>query len=348
MPEGHDTTGAYQDVLESRNGQLLAIRHQELAQFLDHGDGFVPVNRDTSRDHLVQGDQARSGMTGWRLGLRSKVIEEIGVDDHIKPHRNQTFVWLGQDADACVIPGNGLFATRVREHDLLPCRAMTTVPARARRLSDWIGFIVFFVWACVTFSKMPAVGIFVAPTLIFELCVALSFLVRDQPLAANRSTRARLSAYGGSFFILAFLQVANRYYPEWFVPTMNTSTFIGTGLWVVGTLWTAYAVWHMRYAFSIEPAARRLITSGPYKVARHPVYTGYFAQYAGMLLTFPSVAFGLAIFVWSLLMADRMRHEELVLSEAFPEYDAYRRRVGALWSVPSRRVPRPEPAAQAQ
>ena len=223
---------------------------------------------------------------------------------------------------------------------------MTTTPARARRLSDWIGFIVFGVWACVTFSKMPAVGIFVAPTLLFELCVALSFLIRDQPLVTNRSTRARLSAYGGSFFILAFLQAANRYYPEWFVPTMSASTFIGTGLWLVGTLWTAYSVWHMRYAFSIEAAARRLITSGPYKVARHPVYTGYFVQYAGMWLSFPTVPFGLALVAWSLMMADRMHHEETVLSEAFPEYADYRRRVGALYSIPSRRTHRSEPAVQ--
>jgi protein-S-isoprenylcysteine O-methyltransferase Ste14 len=225
---------------------------------------------------------------------------------------------------------------------------MTTTSARARRISDWIGFIVFGAWAIVTFSKMPAVGIFVAPTIIFELLVALSFLIRDQPLAANRSLRARLSAYGGTFFILIFLQLANRYYPAWFASSVNTRTLIGATLLIGGTMWTAYAVWHLRFAFSIEPAARRLITSGPYKVARHPIYTGYVAQYGGMLLTFPTAPFALALLVWALLVADRMRLEESVLSRAFPEYSDYRSRVGALFTMPSRRAPRPEAAAPAR
>ena len=225
---------------------------------------------------------------------------------------------------------------------------MTKAFARSRRISDWVGFIVFGVWACVTVSKMPAVGIFLIPTLLFEVFVAVSFLIRDQPRSATYSTRARLSAYGGSFLVLVFLQVAHRYYPEWFVTTMNVSTSIGVALWIGGSIWTAYSVWHLRHAFSIEPAARRLITSGPYAVSRHPVYTGYFVQYAGMWIVFPTAAFGLALLVWSLMMADRMRLEEAVLSEAFPEYSGYRRRVGALATLRFRRQARVEPVPQAR
>jgi protein-S-isoprenylcysteine O-methyltransferase Ste14 len=128
---------------------------------------------------------------------------------------------------------------------------------------------------------------------------------------------------------------------------VNARTLAGAALLIGGTMWTAYAVWHLRFAFSIEPAARRLITSGPYRVARHPIYTGYVAQYGGMLLTFPTVPFALALLAWALMVADRMRLEESVLSKAFPEYADYRQRVGALFTLPSRRTPRPEAAAQA-
>ena len=217
---------------------------------------------------------------------------------------------------------------------------MSSASRRLSRISNWIGFIVFAVWATLTLSKMPAVGIMLAPTFLFELAVAISFLIRDEPRAATKSLRARLSAYLGSFFMIAFLQVGQRSHPEWFVPQMSPFTPLAIVMWLGGTLWTAYAVWHLRYAFSIEPAARRLVTTGPFAFARHPVYTGYCVQYLGMLIAMPSVAFGLALLVWTLLMADRMYLEESVLRAAFPEYADYKRRVGALGPVPFRRVAR--------
>jgi protein-S-isoprenylcysteine O-methyltransferase Ste14 len=217
---------------------------------------------------------------------------------------------------------------------------MTSAPLRFSRITNWIGFIVFAVWAAVTLSKMPAVGILLAPTLLMELAVAIAFLIRDDPKAATKSLRARISAYGGSFFMIAFLQIAQRSHPEWFVPLMTPFTPVAICMWLGGSMWTAYSVWHLRHAFSIEPAARRLVTSGPYAVARHPIYTGYFLQYLGMVITLPSVPFALALLVWAAAMVDRMYLEEAVLRAAFPEYADYKRRVGALGPVPFRHASR--------
>jgi protein-S-isoprenylcysteine O-methyltransferase Ste14 len=215
-----------------------------------------------------------------------------------------------------------------------PFAAVSRIPGRSRHICDWLGFTIFSLWAAVTLSKMPAVGLFLLPSFLFEIAVAFSFLVRDQPKMADRSLRARLSAYGGSFFVIVFLQVSQQYFPEWFTPRFNVQTLIGLLAWIGGILWAAYSVWHLRRGFSIEPQARRLITSGPYGVARHPIYTGYFLQYAGMWLAFPTPAFALALLLWSLMMLDRMRLEEAVLARAFPEYATYRRRVGALATMP--------------
>jgi protein-S-isoprenylcysteine O-methyltransferase Ste14 len=222
---------------------------------------------------------------------------------------------------------------------------MTDASLRFSRLTNWVGFIVFAVWAAVTLSKMPAVGIMLAPTFLLELAVAIAFLVRDQPKIATKSLRARLSAYGGSFFVIAFLQIAGRSHPDWFVPQITPFTPVAILMWFGGTLWTTYAIWHLRHAFSIEPAARRLVTTGPYAFARHPVYTGYVLQYMGMLITLPSLAFGLALLVWMVAMVDRMYLEEAVLRAAFPEYADYKRRVGALGPVPFRRAVRPPQVA---
>jgi protein-S-isoprenylcysteine O-methyltransferase Ste14 len=208
-------------------------------------------------------------------------------------------------------------------------------------VSDWVGFICFGTLALITLSKMPAVGILLIPTLAFELFVAVSFLIREPLRAAVRSPRARLAAYGGSFLLLVFTHIAQRFYPHWLVLTeLGAFRMMGAVLWITGSIWAAYSVWHLRSAFSIEPAARCLVTSGPYRVARHPLYTGYVAQYVGTWLFFPTIPLGIVLFGWFLLMADRIRHEERVLGSAFPEYADYRRRVGALGSVRLRRPAR--------
>jgi protein-S-isoprenylcysteine O-methyltransferase Ste14 len=203
--------------------------------------------------------------------------------------------------------------------------------ARTRSISDWIGFAFYSVLAGITLMKMPAFGILLMPTLALELFAALSFLIREPARAAERSGRARATAYGGTLFVLIFLQTANNYFPYWVGPTgSDTGRAAGITFWMAGSLWAAYSVWYLRHAFSIEPEARRLITGGPYQAARHPVYLGYFGQYFGMWLLFPTIQFAAALLIWFLLMADRMRNEERVLARTFPEYEQYRRRVAAL------------------
>ena len=208
---------------------------------------------------------------------------------------------------------------------------MAQAGTRSRCVSDWIGFAFYSVLAWTTLMKVPALGILLMPTLALELFAGVSFLIREPARAAERTSRARITAYGGTFFVLVFLLAVNRYYAHWLSPTqLGAGRAAGVMLWMAGSAWAAYSVWYLRHAFSIEPEARRLMTCGPYRTARHPVYLGYCAQYFGMWLLFPTPQFGVALLVWLLLMADRIRNEERVLARAFPEYEEYRRRVSAL------------------
>ena len=222
---------------------------------------------------------------------------------------------------------------------------MTIASPRVRRLTNWIGCLVFAGYAALTLSKTPAAALFMAPTLLFEICVAISFLIRDEPRATKTSLRARISAYGGSFLVIGFFQLADGH-PEWVRPHITAFTPFAFAMWFGGSIWLACSAWHLRHSFSIEPAARRLITSGPYAWARHPVYTGYFVQYLGMLITIPTLPFALVLLVWAAMMVDRMYLEEGVLSAAFPEYAEYKSRVGALGPILFRRVPRVTRAAE--
>jgi protein-S-isoprenylcysteine O-methyltransferase Ste14 len=199
------------------------------------------------------------------------------------------------------------------------------------RLSDWVGFLCFAAFAGVSLTKAPAVGMLLLPTIAYESFMAIGFLIRDPVRGAVRSARARLAAYAGTFLLLAFFPLANRVAPTWLTPTGDqTLRTIGALLWLGGAILVAFSAWHLRHAFSVEPEARRLITSGPYRVARHPVYTGYLLQNVGTWFLFPTLPFAIVLVCWLTFTVDRMRNEERILGNVFPEYAEYQRRVGRL------------------
>jgi len=202
------------------------------------------------------------------------------------------------------------------------------------RASDWAGFIVFASLAAWTLRRMPAVGVFLLPTIAHELVSALAFLIRDGARATCRTLTAQLAAYGGTFLLFAFFQAVRLVKPEWLAPT-NYPTMGATGLlmWLCGSAVSLSALWALRYAMSIEPQARRLVRNGPYRHVRHPVYLGYVLQYGGLLLMYPTLAFAIAVMAWLGITGARIRYEERVLVSAFPEYHEYRTSTGALLPV---------------
>jgi protein-S-isoprenylcysteine O-methyltransferase Ste14 len=217
------------------------------------------------------------------------------------------------------------------------------------RASDWAGFIVFAALAAWTLRRMPAVGVFLLPTIAHELVSALAFLIRDGARATCRTLTAQLAAYGGTFLLFAFFQTVRLVRPEWLAPT-NYPTMGATGLlmWLCGSAVSLSALWALRYAMSIEPQARRMVRSGPYSHVRHPVYLGYVLQYGGLLLMYPTLAFAIAVIAWLAITVARIRYEERVLASAFPEYREYRLSTGALLPVIRRRSGYPRQSGAAK
>jgi protein-S-isoprenylcysteine O-methyltransferase Ste14 len=137
-------------------------------------------------------------------------------------------------------------------------------------------------------------------------------------------------AYAHSFLPMVFLEAASRWRPDWLRPVGDPGVnLLGIGLWLAGGLVAFWPMWHLRKAFSIEPQARVLVTSGPYRFARHPIYTVYLLINAGLWLRHPTPQFAAVLAIWGVLLLVRVRYEEQVLAAAFPEYEHYRKRVGA-------------------
>ncbi len=72
------------------------------------------------------------------------------------------------------------------------------------------------------------------------------------------------------------------------------------------------------------PQARSLVTSGPYRLVRHPLYAGELVAALGLVLSgFTAVALA-AWMVLCGLQAYRAVREEELLVESMPEYAGYR------------------------
>lgn len=81
--------------------------------------------------------------------------------------------------------------------------------------------------------------------------------------------------------------------------------------------------------FNIVPDVRKdasLVTRGPYRLIRHPMYTSLLVATAALVAdTFSVLRCGLWLALLVVLMA-KLLYEERLLAESFSGYDAYRKR----------------------
>lgn len=116
----------------------------------------------------------------------------------------------------------------------------------------------------------------------------------------------------------------------WQQPLLLDSIFwfmtAGTGLAVLG-------LWYLRRSFSITVEARNLVSDGPYRFIRHPVYLGEIvATLAVAALRFSWVNL-LLVLTFITLQLWRTWMEEQKLSASFPQYGTYAQSAYWLWSV---------------
>jgi protein-S-isoprenylcysteine O-methyltransferase Ste14 len=117
--------------------------------------------------------------------------------------------------------------------------------------------------------------------------------------------------------------------------------------------WLLISVLFLGRCFGVLPEARGLVTHGPYRLIRHPVYLGEIGACAGLALAAPSIFNAGVLAVLTFAQAVRMRLEERALTQAFPDYEDYAtrtprlvprlRRLGATRAGPSVRPSADDP-----
>lgn len=131
--------------------------------------------------------------------------------------------------------------------------------------------------------------------------------------------------------ILAF--ILQSYLPHNFIRPNVALAGIGAALCVAGIAFAIWARRHLGRNWSPMPSIQEnheLVTSGPYRVVRHSIYTGMLTAMLGFTLTgglpwlIIFVAFGI-MFIW------RVHVEEKFMMELFPQqYPEYKKRTKAL------------------
>ena len=100
---------------------------------------------------------------------------------------------------------------------------------------------------------------------------------------------------------------------------------VALGAWAIATM----KLRHLN-AFPEPRRDARMVTAGPYRWIRHPMYSGALVMTLALVIDQPTLARGIA---WLILLADllvKLHYEETLMSRRFPEYVAYRKRTKRL------------------
>ncbi len=111
--------------------------------------------------------------------------------------------------------------------------------------------------------------------------------------------------------------------------------WISVAIFAAGTTLRWWSIFYLGKFFTVDVAVaadHRVVDSGPYRLVRHPSYTGLLLQFAGMALTLGRVLSVAVILIPILLALNyRIRVEERALSDSLGnDYAAYMRRTKRL------------------
>ena len=156
--------------------------------------------------------------------------------------------------------------------------------------------------------------------LLFFCLAAWLTLIRSQPLAKASGLRPRIAAIIGVTLLFTIDLLCPRLDnpPTWLL-------FLSAGLILLGNVLALIVLNRLGKSFSVMAEARRLVTQGPYRIVRHPLYLSEAIAIIGLFLPYLSIQAALLFVVLVAVQVLRMHYEEQVLRSTFPEYAEYAR-----------------------
>jgi protein-S-isoprenylcysteine O-methyltransferase Ste14 len=162
-----------------------------------------------------------------------------------------------------------------------------------------------------------------ASSALFVSLVVATTLTRLPPIRKAAGVEPRIAAMLGTFLLTALAMLPKQELPP-------IALAFSCALVVTGMLTSFVVLRWLGKAFSIMAEARRLVTHGPYRFVRHPLYV---CEELAVIGTFIQVVSPLALIIFivhAVFQFRRMAYEEQVLTATFPEYENYAQRTPRL------------------
>jgi protein-S-isoprenylcysteine O-methyltransferase Ste14 len=213
-----------------------------------------------------------------------------------------------------------------------------------RAVTAWFLFLAYVMGS--TLAERAAAQLHAAPSaldlhaiadLLARLCMLMFFclaawltLVRSQPLAKASGFKPRIAALVGVTLLFAVDALCPRLVnpPTWLL-------LLSAGMILGGNVLALLVLNRLGKSFSVMAEARRLVTDGPYRIVRHPLYATEGIAIIGIFLPYLSVQAAVLFAVQVAVQLIRMNYEEQVLRTTFPEYADYarhtRRLIPGVW-----------------
>lgn len=197
---------------------------------------------------------------------------------------------------------------------------------RAAALAVVLGFLVVRVRQYHDFSFKP---LWAVETFLY-IVLAIAFAVRSDPVDRSQGVAEIIVPLIGSVLPFALLTTQPG---AW----IRGNQFLLTAVFCWMTLatgFTAWSIWTLRRSFSITVEARVLVTRGPFRWVRHPVYLGEILAAAAVVAWRWSLL-NVAIFIlFVTIQLLRARWEEAKLLRTFSEYISFSTRSRWFWKLP--------------
>ena len=160
-------------------------------------------------------------------------------------------------------------------------------------------------------------------TIGFLLVLAAAVVLRSRPTGKAAGLEPRISAFIGAFLVYAIPLFRRR-------EASVAAEMVSTLLILFGSSAAVFTLLRLGGSFSVMAEARRLVTSGPYRFVRHPLYLSEELAVFGLFMQFFSVWTTIILALQIAFQLRRMHNEEAILAEILPEYAAYRNKTSRL------------------
>jgi protein-S-isoprenylcysteine O-methyltransferase Ste14 len=191
-------------------------------------------------------------------------------------------------------------------------------PILERRLADLLLVFVTSAALVVLFLLTPTFGIVGWLYVMQHLLVLGMALTRPEPLVADNSVPSNVAV--GAAYVSPYAQVICLYW--W--PGKVAWPEGGLVLVTLAAVFSVVCLLTIGNQFGVRPALRGLVTGGPYRLVRHPLYLSYVIAAIGFNLQVWNLATLLLVLLGWAALVYRILSEERVLSRdaGWPAYVA--------------------------